>query len=122
MRFQYRSLQSPGQGRAALAGIGKGHALLTLTAAVRRLADQRAELEHLCRYITRPAIANERLERKRAGQVVLQLKIFTEKRCCRPDGSGSGWRPERSFVFIWRESGAGYRPRSWGGGCIGTRR
>jgi hypothetical protein len=31
-------------------------------------------VEHLCRYITRPAIANERLKRNRAGQVVLQLK------------------------------------------------
>jgi len=28
----------------------------------------------LCRYITRPAIANERLKRNRAGQVMLQLK------------------------------------------------
>ena len=46
-------------------------------------ADQRRELEHLCsitttaatsRYITRPAIANERLRRNGAGQVVLQLK------------------------------------------------
>ena len=37
-------------------------------------ADQRLELEQLCRYITRPAIANERLKRNRAGQVVLQLK------------------------------------------------
>ena len=37
-------------------------------------ADQRKELEHLCRYITRPAIANERLKRNRAGRVVLQLK------------------------------------------------
>jgi len=45
-----------------------------LHAAVRWRADQRAELEHLCRYITRPAIANERLQRNRAGQVVLQLK------------------------------------------------
>ena len=42
--------------------------------AVRWGADQRKELEHLCRYITRPAIANERLKRNRAGQVVLQLK------------------------------------------------
>ena len=32
------------------------------------------ELERLCRYITRPAIANERLKRNPAGQVVLQLK------------------------------------------------
>ena len=36
--------------------------------------DQPKELELLCRYITRPAIANERLNRNRAGQVVLQLK------------------------------------------------
>jgi hypothetical protein len=37
-------------------------------------AAQRKELERLSRYITRPAIANERLKRNRAGQVVLQLK------------------------------------------------
>src|SRR4051794_12262618 len=37
-------------------------------------AHQRKELERLCCYITRPAIANERLKRIRAGQVVLQLK------------------------------------------------
>ena len=46
----------------------------SLHAAVRWRADQRKELEQLCRYITRPAIANERLKRNRAGQVVLQLK------------------------------------------------
>ena len=46
----------------------------SLHAAVRWGTDQRQELEQLCRYITRPAIANERLERNRAGQVVLQLK------------------------------------------------
>ena len=46
----------------------------SLHAAVRWGNDQRKELEHLCRYITRPAIANERLKRNRAGQVVLQLK------------------------------------------------
>ncbi|MGH8701298.1 MAG: transposase [Burkholderiales bacterium] len=37
-------------------------------------AHQRHKLEHLCRYITRPALANERLKRNRAGDVVLQLK------------------------------------------------
>ena len=37
-------------------------------------AHERKQLEHLCRYITRPAIANERLTRNRAGDVVLQLK------------------------------------------------
>jgi hypothetical protein len=41
---------------------------------VRCGADERRELEPLCRYITRPAIANERLKRNGAGQVVLQLK------------------------------------------------
>jgi hypothetical protein len=46
----------------------------SLHAAVRLDADQRKELERLCRYITRPAIANERLRRNHAGQVVLQLK------------------------------------------------
>ena len=46
----------------------------SLHAAVRCGADQRKALEHLCRYITRPAIANERLKLNRAGQVVLQLK------------------------------------------------
>jgi Putative transposase len=37
-------------------------------------AHQRKKLEPLCRYITRPAMANERLTRNRAGQVVLTLK------------------------------------------------
>ncbi|MDQ3566384.1 MAG: transposase [Pseudomonadota bacterium] len=37
-------------------------------------AHQRKKLEHLCRYITRPAIANKRLKRNSAGDVVLQLK------------------------------------------------
>jgi len=46
----------------------------SLHAAVRCGADQRKELERLCRYITRPAIANERLKRNHAGDVVLQLK------------------------------------------------
>ena len=46
----------------------------SLHAGVRCGADQRKALEHLCRTITRPAIANERLKRNRAGQVVLQLK------------------------------------------------
>ncbi len=34
----------------------------------------RAEDATLCHYITRPAIANERLTLNRAGDVVLQLK------------------------------------------------
>ena len=35
---------------------------------------QRSDLEQLCRYITRPAISNERLSINRKGQVVLKLK------------------------------------------------
>jgi hypothetical protein len=46
----------------------------SLHAEVRCAINQRKKLEHLCRYITRPAIANERLTLNRAGQVVLTLK------------------------------------------------
>jgi len=46
----------------------------SLHVGVRCEAEQRSELEHLCRYITRPAIANERLSVSHAGQVVLKLK------------------------------------------------
>ena len=48
----------------------------SLRAAVRGGADQRKPLERLCRYIVRPTIANERLKRNRAEDVVLQLKSF----------------------------------------------
>lgn len=37
-------------------------------------ADERQALERLCRYITRPALANERVQCNAAGQVVLKLK------------------------------------------------
>ena len=37
-------------------------------------ADERQALEQLCRYITRPALANERVQCNAAGQVVLKLK------------------------------------------------
>jgi hypothetical protein len=43
-------------------------------AEVRCAINQRKKLDHLCRYITRPAIANERLTRNPAGQVVLTPK------------------------------------------------
>ncbi|MGG7054841.1 transposase [Nitrosomonas sp. ANs5] len=46
----------------------------SLHTGVRCAMNQRKELEHLCRYITRPAIANERLTLNDAGQVVLTLK------------------------------------------------
>ncbi len=46
----------------------------SLHAAVRCAADERKSLEQLCRYITRPALANERVQTNAAGQVVLELK------------------------------------------------
>ncbi len=47
---------------------------LTLHAEVRCAANDRQALEQLCRYITRPALANERVQTNAAGQVVLKLK------------------------------------------------
>jgi len=47
----------------------------SLHAEVRCAMNQRNKLEQLCRYITRPAIANERLKLNSAGDVVLRLKI-----------------------------------------------
>ncbi len=46
----------------------------SLHAGVHCAMNQRKELEYLCRYITRPAIANERLALNSAGQVVLTLE------------------------------------------------
>ena len=46
----------------------------SLHAAVRCGADDRKALVHLCRYITRPALANERVQTNAAGQVVLKLR------------------------------------------------
>ena len=46
----------------------------SLHTAVRCGADDRQALEQLCRYITRPALANERVQTNAAGQVVLKLK------------------------------------------------
>ena len=46
----------------------------SLHAAVRCGAEDRKSLEQLCRYITRPALANERVQCNAAGQVVLKLK------------------------------------------------
>ena len=46
----------------------------SLHAAVRCGADDRQALEQLCRTITRPALANERVQCNAAGQVVLKLK------------------------------------------------
>ena len=46
----------------------------SLHAGVRCEAEDRQGIEQLCRYIARPAIANERLSVNREGNVVLKLK------------------------------------------------
>ncbi len=46
----------------------------SLHAAVRVEAHERKRLEQLCHYITRPALADERVQRNDAGQVELKLK------------------------------------------------
>jgi hypothetical protein len=46
----------------------------SLHAAVRCHADERLKLERLCRYITRPALANDRVKINAKGQVELKLK------------------------------------------------
>ena len=49
----------------------------SLHGAARCGADQRGQLEPLCRYITRPALANERPSRNAKEQVVLRLESPT---------------------------------------------
>ncbi len=46
----------------------------SLLAAVRVEANDRRRLEQLCRYITRPALSDERVQLNAAGQVALKLK------------------------------------------------
>ena len=48
----------------------------SLHAAVRCGADGRQALDQLCRYITRFALANERVQTNASGQVVLRLKTL----------------------------------------------
>jgi hypothetical protein len=47
---------------------------LSLRAAMYSGADDRQALERLCRYITHPAPANERVRRNATGQLELKLK------------------------------------------------
>ena len=64
-----------GRSKAAAASVFSAFCLeFFLQSAVRVASEQRKALEQLCRYITRPALANERLSRNSKGQVVLQLK------------------------------------------------
>jgi hypothetical protein len=56
----------------------------------------RAEVATLCRYITRPAIANERLTLDRAGDVVLQLSLPRRDHPCRDVTPGDHAAPGRA--------------------------
>jgi len=65
---------APGRDDKAPAGLCAQAHGFSLHAGVRCGAHPRKALERLCRYITRPAIANERLKEDGAGNVLLQLK------------------------------------------------
>ena len=54
----------------------------SLHAAVRVEAHERKRLEPLCRYITRPALSDERVQLNAAGRVELKLK--TRAQSCAP--------------------------------------
>jgi hypothetical protein len=65
---------APGRAQKATSGLCAEAHGFSRHAGVRCDTRQRKRLERLCRYVTRPAIANERLECDDAGGVVLQLK------------------------------------------------
>ena len=68
----------------------------SLHAAVRCAADDRQAPQQLCRYITRSALANERVQTNAAGQAVLKLKTPGATRprtwSCRRWSSCKGWQ------------------------------
>ena len=84
----WRIAGGPRAGRKVLTLVGRGvlrpaqrtrelcanHQGFSLHAGVHCEANDRQGIEQLCRYITRPAIANERLSINREGNVVLKLK------------------------------------------------
>ncbi len=75
----------------------------SLHAAVRCGADERNRLERLRRTITRPALANERVQCNAAGQVVLKLKT--------PWRDGTTHLVMSPLTFMQRLAGLVPRPR-----------
>ena len=75
----------------------------SLHAAVRCEAHERDRLEHLCRYLTRPALSDERLQLDAAGQVVLELKT--------PWRDGTTHLVMSPLVFLQRLAALVPRPR-----------
>ena len=78
---------------------------LCMRACVLRVAEQRSELEHLCRYITRPAIANDRLRVNHAGQVVLEPRRFPRSVALRSFNSlrSARWHDRRPLTARLRQ-------------------
>jgi hypothetical protein len=76
---------------------------LTLHAAVRVEAHDRKRLEQLCRYITRPALSDERVQLNAAGQVELKLKT--------PWRDGTTHRVMSPLEFMQRLAALVPRPR-----------
>jgi hypothetical protein len=66
-------------------------------------ADDRRRLEQLCRYITRPALSDERVQLNAAGQVVLKLKT--------PWRDGTAHRVLSPLEFMQRLAALIPRPR-----------
>jgi hypothetical protein len=95
---------------------------------VRCAADDRRALEQLCRYITRPALPNERVQCNAGGQVVLKLKTpwrddtthrvtfrsCVARPCHRACGKASKWR-EKSVrsAMRTRRLCTSIKPCSW---------
>ena len=66
---------------------------------MRCAGEERQRLEQLCRYITRPALANERVQCNSARQVVLKLKT--------PWHDGTTHIVMSPLTFMQRAGGAG---------------
>ncbi len=60
----------------------------SLHAAVRVEVHERKRLEQLCRYITRPALSDERVQLNAAGQVELKLRFDIDMQRCPNCGAG----------------------------------
>jgi len=78
----------------------------SLHAAVRVEAHDRKRLEQLCRYITRPALSDERVQLNAAGQVELKLKT--------PWRDGTTHLVMSPLEFMQRLAAGAAEGRPWG--------
>jgi hypothetical protein len=84
----------------------------SLHAAVRVDAHERKRLQQLCRYITRPALSDERVQLNAAGQVELKLK--TPWRSTAAHGAGArAWAASSWLSRIHRQLQAARGPQRW---------